>query len=331
MRFAKYIGFIGAFALLSLLAAAAPVQAKEHHGGKEISQEEKKQDKEAEKNQKKQLHEAQKEERRVVHEKNLEALHEKNIQRRQYLQEYQYQRKQARETERDADRQRQLDVKLKQETVRAGEQQQRLDLRLKRQELSKQRQQELAAREIERRREFVILQREKERALDLRVAELRRENRIEQARIQQAYLSRLAEQRTAFRTVDFYSNPVYYFQPAYRFQRNGTYYPVSQYGASVLEDAVNYGCQAGYDAGRADRRDGWPASYSAALAYQEASYGYPGYVVSRGDYNYYFRQGFKRCYEDGYYSRYRYGQFSNGNMNILGTILEQILNLRPMY
>jgi len=50
--------------------------------------------------------------------------------------------------------------------------------------------------------------------------------------------------------------------------------------------------------------------------------------VDLGEYQYYFREGFRRGYEDGYYSRSRYGSYSNGTYSILGTILEQILGLR---
>ena len=46
------------------------------------------------------------------------------------------------------------------------------------------------------------------------------------------------------------------------------------------------------------------------------------------EYQYYFREGFRRGYEDGYYSRSRYGRQSNGSYSILGTILETILGLQ---
>jgi hypothetical protein len=52
--------------------------------------------------------------------------------------------------------------------------------------------------------------------------------------------------------------------------------------------------------------------------------------VDELQYNYYFRQGFQRGYEDGYYSRSRYGQSSNGTYQILATLLSQILNLRSL-
>jgi hypothetical protein len=57
---------------------------------------------------------------------------------------------------------------------------------------------------------------------------------------------------------------------------------------------------------------------------------YSGYYVDRDDYNYYFREGFSRGYEDGYDSRYQYGRYSNGTSSILGAVLSSILNLQSL-
>jgi hypothetical protein len=64
------------------------------------------------------------------------------------------------------------------------------------------------------------------------------------------------------------------------------------------------------------------------LMLTRTSYGYDGYYVDLSEYQYYFREGFRRGYEDGYYSRSRYGRYSNGSASILGTILESILGLQ---
>jgi hypothetical protein len=42
---------------------------------------------------------------------------------------------------------------------------------------------------------------------------------------------------------------------------------------------------------------------------------------------YYFRQGFQRGYNDGYYNRQQYGTNTNGSYSILGNILNGILGL----
>jgi len=52
--------------------------------------------------------------------------------------------------------------------------------------------------------------------------------------------------------------------------------------------------------------------------------------VDRDDYNYYFREGFRRGYEDGFDSRSQYGRYSNGTYSILGAVLSGILNLESL-
>ena len=103
---------------------------------------------------------------------------------------------------------------------------------------------------------------------------------------------------------------------------------MNQYGADLLRQAINYGYEEGYRAGRADRMDGWRYDYRDSYAYQDASYGYNGYYLDSEDYAYYFRQGFRRGYSDGYYRHHRYGRYNNGSYNILGSMLSVILNLR---
>jgi uncharacterized membrane-anchored protein len=71
-------------------------------------------------------------------------------------------------------------------------------------------------------------------------------------------------------------------------------------------------------------------SYQNSYAYQDANYGYGGYYVPQDEYNYYFRQGFRRGYEDGYYSRYRYGSYSNGKYTILGALLGSIIDMQSL-
>ena len=86
----------------------------------------------------------------------------------------------------------------------------------------------------------------------------------------------------------------------------------------------------GYFAGQADRQDHWRFDYRNSYAYQDANLGYDGYYGNQGEYNYYFRQGFNRGYQDGYYSRTRYGRYSNGSWTMLGAFLGQILDLQSM-
>ena len=95
---------------------------------------------------------------------------------------------------------------------------------------------------------------------------------------------------------------------------------------------MTYGYEEGFRAGQADREDGWRSGgYRDSYAYQDANFGYTGYYVDQGEYNYYFREGFRRGYEDGFNSRNQYGSYSNGKYEILGAILSQVLNLQSLF
>ena len=61
------------------------------------------------------------------------------------------------------------------------------------------------------------------------------------------------------------------------------------------------------------------------FAYRDANYGYNGYYISQDDYNYYFREGFRRGYEDGYHGRFKHGRYSNGKYAILSSVLAGIV------
>jgi flagellar biosynthesis/type III secretory pathway protein FliH len=115
--------------------------------------------------------------------------------------------------------------------------------------------------------------------------------------------------------------------PNYQYYRGNQYYYVNQYGADLLRRAINSGYEEGYRAGQADRADGWNFDYQSSDAYLDGSYGYDGYYVDFSEYQYYFREGFQRGYEDGYYSRSQYGRYSGGKIGILANVLNVILSL----
>jgi hypothetical protein len=162
-------------------------------------------------------------------------------------------------------------------------------------------------------------------------AQLQQQHRLAQYRVQQAYATQLLQQQSSLRdyaSYDYNNDPYFYTPSTYRYTRSGRYYETNQYGADLLRQAVNYGYDEGFRSGQADRQDKWPYNYQAAYPYQDANYGYRGYYVGQGDYNYYFRQGFRRGYDDGYYSRDQYGQRSaDGKYTVLGSALSKILTL----
>ena len=169
-----------------------------------------------------------------------------------------------------------------------------------------------------------------QRLAEQSAAQLQQQHRMAEYRFQQQYLARLRQQHAALqRARDYNNDPYYYTAPIYRYNRGGSYYETNEYGAKLLRQAVNNGYAQGFRAGRAARQDRWTSGYQNSYAYQDANYGYDGYYVEQADYNYYFREGFSRGYEDGYNSRYRYGRYSGGSYSILGGILSQIPNPPP--
>jgi len=97
---------------------------------------------------------------------------------------------------------------------------------------------------------------------------------------------------------------------------------------TFLRSAVNNGYEEGFNAGQADRADGWAFNYQDSDAFADATYGYDGYYVDMSEYQYYFREGFRRGYEDGYYGRYQYGSHSNGGYSIRADVMGVILDIR---
>ena len=164
-----------------------------------------------------------------------------------------------------------------------------------------------------------------------REAGLLKQNRKAQYRFQQLYYARLAQQQQQLLvTRDYFRDPYVTAPYSYGYIVSGNQMYTNQYGADVLKQAVDYGYQQGYGAGQADRQDGWAANYRNSYAYSDANYGYAGSYVNQSDYNYYFRQGFQRGYDDGYYSRSQYGRSLNGSNSILGTVLSAILGLTSL-
>ena len=198
-------------------------------------------------------------------------------------------------------------------------------------------QQQVVARQVQQQR--IVEQRQREiqyrqvlttqvRTAQQRTAQLQQQKRAAQNAAQQQYLVNLRQQQQRLQAArDYARDPAFSARPAYLYRRAGTQYQTTQYGADVLRQAVNYGYQQGVQFGQADRRDGQRSDYQNAYAYQDANYGYDARYVSQTDYNYYFREGFRRGYQDGYGSSQQYGTVSNGSPSILSSILSSILGL----
>jgi hypothetical protein len=76
-------------------------------------------------------------------------------------------------------------------------------------------------------------------------------------------------------------------------------------------------------------------SWSTSNVYRSGNMGYQN-NVDRGQYQYYFQQGFQRGYQDGSNRQYQnnrdgsfqYGSYENGQPSILSAILNQVLNIQ---
>ncbi|HEU4992429.1 MAG TPA: hypothetical protein VFT52_08070 [Luteimonas sp.] len=148
------------------------------------------------------------------------------------------------------------------------------------------------------------------------------QHRIAYARYRQDYDRRARDYRVRIA-------PRYYIRPAhYRYFWGGTWYTTSNYGADVLRQAVDWGYREGMRAGRADRYDGWPADYRDSIAWMQGGFGYGGRYISRAEYQYYFRQGFQRGYDDGYFGRMQYGRYVNNDAVIAEAVIATILGLQ---
>jgi flagellar biosynthesis/type III secretory pathway protein FliH len=135
------------------------------------------------------------------------------------------------------------------------------------------------------------------------------------------------EQRKLERKIDRYEDKQEARADRWRVYRDGRYYETDYRGAELLRQAVNQGYQQGFRAGQYDRMNRRRGNYYGSSIYQSGNYGYQRYVDS-AQYRYYFQQGFERGYQDGYNSSYRYGTYRNGVANILGSVLQTILNIR---
>lgn len=164
-------------------------------------------------------------------------------------------------------------------------------------------------------------------------AQLQQQRRMAQYRFQQDYYERLRLQQVRLqneRNYNYNNDPYYSTDWTYRYNRGGTYYQTNQYGADALRQAVNNGYREGFRAGQADLQDKWRSNYQDSYAYQDANFGYGGRYVQQDEYNYYFREGFQRGYEDGFNTRNQYGTLANGKYSVIGGILNGILNLQSI-
>ena len=156
-----------------------------------------------------------------------------------------------------------------------------------------------------------------------------RQDRRQAERYRQLYQQRVIDQQR--RWLAYANHDRYYSAPtSHRYRYNGRYWNTNRYGAELIRQAANEGYAEGIRAGQADRYDNWRFDYRDARAYRDGAYGYNGRYVSRDHYAHYFREGFRRGYEDGYYGRSQYGRHQNGQYFMIGAILSAIVGLQSI-
>jgi len=233
--------------------------------------------------------------------------------------------------EQQQQQQQQPDRSTRPQRERAQQQQQQ-DRNSQQQQRLSQRQKQLVDQQQQRLTQYRQHLDQQQRVLQQQAAQLQQQKRSAQYRFQQDYLAHLRHQQAYLNDhrPDYDHDPFFFSVFTYRYNRGGRFYETNQYGADRLREAVNNGYNEGFRAGAADREDHWRFSYEDSYAYQDANYGYNGYYVDRDDYNYYFREGFRRGYDDGFYSRSQYGRNSNGVYVMLDINLSQLLGLQPI-
>ena len=157
---------------------------------------------------------------------------------------------------------------------------------------------------------------------------LRQQKRIQHLRFQEQYEERLRAQRAQLSQAryDYNNDPYYYTAPNVRYLRDGQYRQTNQYGIEETgEGACRPATTKAIRAGRADREDRWRYDYRSAFAYQDANYGYDGRYIAQDEYNHYFREGFQRGYDDGYYARNKYGRKNDGDGNVIEGVNDEWL------
>ncbi len=273
-------------------------------------------------------------------EKQTQAEKQQRAEQQQQQNQNKQQQERAQQQQQDQNRQRQQVGRQQQQQQDLNRQRQQQDVQAQQQQerLSQQRQQQLIEQQQQRivqyRQHLDQQQQQQQRqAVQQQTAMLREQNRASQYRFQEEYLERMRQQQVRLdndRDHDYNRDPYFYTAPTYRYNRGGSYYETNQYGADLLRRSVNYGYEEGFRTGEADRQDRWRSDYRDSYVYQDANYGYTGYYVDQDEYNYYFRQGFSRGYEDGFSSRNQYGSYSNGSYSMLGAILGQILDFQSL-
>ena len=112
----------------------------------------------------------------------------------------------------------------------------------------------------------------------------------------------------------------------FRVYRGDHYFVTNGRGADLLRHAITEG----YRQGRAEGAIAYQLSerldWTRSDVYKSGSYGYQD-LVDRGQYKYYFREGFELGYQDGYNRRSDYGFNDNGKLKVMVSVVNDLLTV----
>jgi chemotaxis protein histidine kinase CheA len=334
---------------IALLVPSLPAQAEQGQGQQAHQNREKKKQKQEEqqqaKKEKQQAKQEQRQQQRQAQQEQRHARAQQQVQRnetaraqRDAQQAQAHAQRQAHQAQREAQRAEQVDARQRHEQLQQQSRQQDIQ-----QDQARARNQERLSQESQRvlveqqrvrserySRQFV----QEEPVARQRATQLQSQRRSAQYRYQQRYVDGLQQQRRDigdWQSYDYDRDPYFYSAPTHRYSYAGRSYTTNQYGADYVRLAVNNGYEEGFYAGQADREDRWTrGTYRDSYGYQDANYGYNGRYIDQSQYNHYFREGFRRGYDDGRNSRSRYGRSSGRGHQLLASVMIQIVNIRSI-
>lgn len=117
----------------------------------------------------------------------------------------------------------------------------------------------------------------------------------------------------------------YGYTNQYQYRMGNSWRATNITGAQLLQRAVNMGYQQGFQSGQMAAQRGRGFSPQRERMWRDGTYGYENVLIGQDDYRNYFRQGFTRGYEDGFYNTNRYGSYVDGRTSVLGSVLGAIL------
>jgi len=190
--------------------------------------------------------------------------------------------------------------------------QQRNEWRRREEQSWRQRQNQFRDQEAERQRFW----RERER-------QLQQQRRLNQYRFQQRYWERLRQDQFRLESFTYYD----YGAPDYRYYRGGSTQRESV-RCRPAETSRQCGYEEGFNAGQAIARTDGSSIQRTATPIRMPVTGYDGYYVDVTEYQYYFREGFRRVMKTATTAVLNTEATRAASFAILGDILNLILDLR---